>query len=111
MIIKNIRKRFIQLSVSITMAVFIVACGATNPPTPSEGHIKSTPAADTADKNSIPTPVIQAPALQRPGKRAKLETYTVVVNQVPVRELLFSMARDADLNLDIDSGISGKITM
>jgi len=111
MIIKNIKNRFIQLSVSITMAVFIVACGATNPPTPSEGHIKSTPAADTADKNSIPTPVIQAPALQRPGKRAKLETYTVVVNQVPVRELLFSMARDADLNLDIDSGISGKITM
>lgn len=111
MIIKNIKKRFIQLSVSITIAVFIVACGATNPPTPSEGHIKSTPAADTADKNSIPTPVIQAPALQRPGKRAKLETYTVVVNQVPVRELLFSMARDADLNLDIDSGISGKITM
>jgi MSHA type pilus biogenesis protein MshL len=111
MIIKDIKKRFIQLSVSITMAVFIVACGATNPPTPSEGHIKSTPAADTADKNSIPTPVIQAPALQRPGKRAKLETYTVVVNQVPVRELLFSMARDADLNLDIDSGISGKITM
>jgi len=93
------------------MVVFIVACGATNPPTPSEGHIKSTPAADAADKNSIPTPVTQAPALQRPGKRVKLETYTVVVNQVPVRELLFSMARDADLNLDIDSGISGKITM
>ena len=51
------------------------------------------------------------PALPRPGKRKKLETYTVVVNQVPIRELLFSMARDADLNLDIDNDISGKITM
>ena len=111
MIIKNIKKRFIQFSVASTVAIFIVACGATNPPTPSEGHIKSTPAADIAEKNSIPAPVTQAPALQRPGKRAKLETYTVVVNQVPVRELLFSMARDADLNLDIDSSISGKITM
>ena len=111
MIIKNIKIRFIQFSVSSTVAVFIVACGATNPPTPSEGHIKSTPAADIAEKNSIPAPVTQTPALQRPGKRAKLETYTVVVNQVPVRELLFSMARDADLNLDIDSSISGKITM
>ena len=40
-----------------------------------------------------------------------LETYTVVVNQVPIRELLFSMARDADLNLDIDNDITGKITM
>ena len=59
----------------------------------------------------IPKPVTQVPALPRPGEREKLETYTVVVNQVPIRELLFSMARDADLNLDIDSDISGKITM
>ena len=111
MIIKNIKKRFFQCGASITVAVFIVACGATNPPTPSQGHIKATPATKVADKKAIPSPVTQVPALQKPGKREKLETYTVVVNQVPVRELLFSMARDADLNLDIDSDISGKITM
>ena len=88
-------------------AVLIVACGATNPPEISEGHLKSTP----AEKSEIPAPVTQVPALPRPGQREKLETYTVVVNQVPIRELLFSMARDANLNLDIDSNISGKITM
>ena len=87
------------------------ACGATNPPLVSQGHIKSTPVSKASDKSAIPTPVTQVPALPRPGKREKLETYTVVVNQVPIRELLFSMARDADLNLDIDSEISGKITM
>lgn len=92
-------------------AIFIVACGATNPPVISEGHIKSTPSSKSEDKKSIPSPVTQVPALPRPGKRDKLETYTVVVNQVPVRELLFSMARDADINLDIDNDISGKITM
>jgi len=89
------------------MAAFVVACGATNPPAISEGHIQ----ADEEKKADIPEPVTQVPALPRPGKREKLETYTVVVNQVPVRELLFSMARDANLNLDIDNGISGKITM
>lgn len=87
--------------------VLIVACSATNPPEISEGHLKSTP----AEKSEIPAPVTQVPALPRPGQREKLETYTVVVNQVPIRELLFSMARDANLNLDIDSNISGKITM
>ena len=111
MIIKNIKNSILQSCIAAVTATVIVACGATNPPTPSEGHIKSTSAEDAAEKAAIPQPVKQAPALPRPGQRKKLETYTVVVNQVPIRELLFSMARDANLNLDIDSDISGKITM
>ena len=110
MIIKTIVNRIQQAFFASAITVAVVACGATNPPTPSEGHIKSSPEA-AADKASIPAPVTKAPTLPRPGKRKKLETYTVVVNQVPVRELLFSMARDADLNLDIDNDISGRITM
>ncbi len=109
MIIKNIKNRFIPASLSFGMVFFLVACGATNPPAISEGHIKSDPAAES--KKNIPQPAMQVPALPRPVKREKLETYTVVVNQVPIRELLFSMARDADLNLDIDNDIAGKITM
>lgn len=109
MMIKNIKNRFFQSCLSATAALVIVACGATNPPEPSDGHIKSGVPAKTA--GDIPQTVKQVPALPRPGKREKLETYTVVVNQVPIRELLFSMARDADLNLDIDSEISGNITM
>ena len=111
MIIINIKNRILQAFIASAIAISIVACGATNPPTVSEGHIKSTTESEAAEKASIPQPVTQVPALPRPGKREKLETYTVVVNQVPIRELLFSMARDADLNLDIDSDISGKITM
>ena len=93
---------------AVAFSVLVVSCGATNPPELSEGHIKSAPEKISGE---IPAPVMQVPALPKPGKRKKLETYTVVVNQVPVRELLFSMARDADLNIDIDSEISGKITM
>lgn len=110
MIIKNIKNRFIKSCTSLSVAAFVVSCGATNPPEISQGHIKSDPAKQR-EKEQIPEPVTQVPSLPKPGKRKKLETYTVVVNQVPVRELLFSMARDADLNLDIDSDISGSITM
>ncbi|MFV9615202.1 MAG: pilus (MSHA type) biogenesis protein MshL [Gammaproteobacteria bacterium] len=110
MIIINSIKQIQHVCFAAVFAVTVVACGATNPPTISQGHIKSTPDA-AADKASIPQPVSHVPALPRPGKRKKLETYTVVVNQVPIRELLFSMARDANLNLDIDNDISGKITM
>jgi general secretion pathway protein D len=111
MTINTIKNRIYKAFVTTAAALTVVACGATNPPTPSEGHIKSTTESEAAEKSSIPQTVTQVPALPRPGKRKKLETYTVVVNQVPIRELLFSMARDADLNLDIDSDISGTITM
>lgn len=85
----------------------LAACGAIKQPNFSEGHIS---AANT-DAADIPAPVRRAPALPRPVQRPDLETYTVIVNQVPVRELLFSMARDAKLNLDIDTDITGSVTM
>jgi general secretion pathway protein D len=106
----RIKDRILHSCMMLLMAAFVISCGATNPPTPSEGHIKSDDKVAESRKN-IPQPVKQVPALPRPGKRQKLETYTVVVNQVPIRELLFSMARDADLNLDIDNDIAGSITM
>jgi len=89
-------------------ALFALAgCGASNPPEMSKGHLGM----DIEEVASIPEPVIQAPVLPAPEQRPNLETYTVIVNQVPVRELLFSMARDAELNLDIDNNIKGKVTM
>jgi len=87
--------------------LMLVACGASKPPVMSQGHLGS----DIISPDVIPSPVIEAPILPEPEQRPSLETYTVVVNQVPVRELLFSMARDASLNLDIDSDIKGKVTM
>ncbi len=40
-----------------------------------------------------------------------METYSVVVHQVPVHELLFALARDARLNVDIHPGIEGQVTL
>lgn len=91
----------------LALMMTLVACGATNPPAMSQGHLS----AKVESSDDIPEPVIDVPILPEPEQRPSLETYTVVVNQVPVRELLFSMARDAKLNLDIDSEIQGKVTM
>ena len=85
----------------------VAGCGASNPPEVSDGHlIFDEPAVD-----SIPEAVARVPVLPRPEHRPDLETYTVVVHDVPIRELLFSMARDAKLNLDIDNDIEGNVTM
>jgi MSHA biogenesis protein MshL len=60
---------------------------------------------------SIPAPVQQNLALPRPKAAAKVETYSVVVNNVRVQELLFALARDAKLNVDIHPGIEGIVTL
>jgi len=85
----------------------VAGCGASNPPQVSEGHLVFV----EPEAESIPEPVAHVAVLPRPEHRPDLETYTVVVHDVPIRELLFSMARDAKLNLDIDNDIEGSVTM
>ena len=52
-----------------------------------------------------------AAPLPPPKATAKAETYSVSVNNVAVQELLFALARDAKVNIDIHSGIEGTITL
>ncbi|MEX2517470.1 MAG: secretin N-terminal domain-containing protein [Gammaproteobacteria bacterium] len=76
---------------------------------PSRGHIQSDESAEPAA--NIPALVQQAPILPEPSPPAPTERYTVVVNEVPVRELLFALARDAEMNIDIYPGIAGEVTL
>lgn len=75
---------------------------------PSSGHINTQ---TTVDQSGIPQLVQQAPVLPEPEPPVELEKYTVVVNEVPVNELLFALARDAKINVDIDPSIQGVVTL
>ena len=64
-----------------------------------------------APHDSIPR-IVQYPAtLPRLDPAAPSESYSVVVHNVPVQELLFSLARDAKLNVDIFPGLSGSVSL
>lgn len=91
-------------------AFALVACGPIRPPEPSSDHIGVEPPAPLRAEE-IPAPVTASPDLPEPSQADALETFTVVVSDVPVRELLFALARDADMNLDIDNDIPGNITL
>ncbi|HEY6898219.1 MAG TPA: pilus (MSHA type) biogenesis protein MshL [Rhodocyclaceae bacterium] len=97
------------LTAAAATASLIAGC-STFSQTPSPGHLRaeSAPAQDTA---SIPQPVQSAVALPKPKAAAKTETYSVVVNNVKAQELLFALARDAKLNVDIHPGIGGTVTL
>ncbi|AZN37231.1 pilus (MSHA type) biogenesis protein MshL [Iodobacter ciconiae] len=60
---------------------------------------------------SIPRPVAAAPLLPKPQPAAKTATYSVVVHQVPVNEILFALGRDAKINVDVHAGVSGNVTL
>ncbi len=82
--------------------------GCFQPMKPSAGHLGEQPAPPAA---SIPAPVQALPMPPKPKPSVRPETYSVVVNQVNVRELLFALARDARVNVDIHPGITGAVTL
>ncbi|HVQ61838.1 MAG TPA: secretin N-terminal domain-containing protein, partial [Burkholderiales bacterium] len=94
----------------ISLAVFVLAMGgcAHAPVEQSQTHLKP-PAAPPS--GAIPSPVQISTVLQEPRPTPRPETYTVVVNGVKVQELLFALARDAKLNVDVHSGIAGTVTL
>ncbi|AXA91047.1 pilus (MSHA type) biogenesis protein MshL [Massilia sp. YMA4] len=82
------------------------ACGAPQLPI-SPAHVTEPPRAAGA----IPEPVQQSPALPPPRPTPRVETYSVTVHKVPVESVLFALARDAGLNVDIHPSIEGSVTL
>ena len=79
------------------------------PPPAADAHLG--PAINSSAAADIPAVVGQAPYVPPPAATADSERYTVVVNEVPVRELLFALARDASRNVDIAGEITGTVTL
>ncbi len=95
---------------SALAALLALSCSACvqAPPT-----VVAAPAAAKAQsrRDLIPQPVRFAAALPRLDPAVPSESYSVVVHNVPVQELLFSLARDAKLNVDIFPGLSGSVSL
>jgi general secretion pathway protein D len=90
----------------------LTGCAHQTPIPPSQGHVGSEPetlaAAPSAD---IPKPVKKLSYIPPPKPKVKEQTYSVVVSAVPVQEVLFALARESKLNVDIDPTIQGKVTL
>lgn len=100
----------IRFLCATTMAFALAACTAPVPRDAARGHL-TTETARPAASADIPAPVQQTVNLPKPRSQPKAETYSVVVNNVAVADLLFALARDAKLNVDIHPGITGFVTL
>lgn len=90
-----------------------MGCVPKPPPQESDALRHDPPALQTQGvEASIPETVKVSPFLPREESKGLVQsTYTVVVTDVPVREVLFALARDAHLNVDIVPGITGQVTL
>lgn len=103
-------RRLTVICSTVVAALLLVSCANVPSQPPSQGHLRSEGLPASVSGN-IPAPVAQAAILPRPKPTAKTETFSVVVNDVKVQELLFAMARDAKINVDIHAGIQGTVTL
>ena len=100
-----------DLKKTASTALFIAllaGCGQV-PIKPASTHINAADAPRA--EGQIPPPVRVAPVLPKPEPTARPETYSVVVNNVDVHDLLFALARNAKVNVDIEPGLTGKVTL
>ena len=89
-------------------AALLAAGCAQAPLEPATNHLR----ADQPEAaGTIPPPVQVTPVLPKPKPSVRPETYSVVVNNVRAQELLFALARDARLQIDIDPNLTGTVTL
>jgi len=88
-------------------ALLLASCGQA-PVKPAATHLR---AEEARDAGVIPAPVQISPALPKPQPSARPETYSVVVSNVRAQELLFALARDARIQIDIDPNLTGSVTI
>ena len=93
--------------IAAALALAVAGCGQI-PLKPAPSHVL---ADEKPPEGTIPAPVQLAPVLPPPSPAPRPETYSVVVNNVRVQDLLFALARDAKLNVDIHPGIAGSVTL
>jgi MSHA biogenesis protein MshL len=94
-------------AVAAIVVVLLAGCGQ-KPLKPAPTHLS---ADEARVDGAIPPPVQITPVLPQPKPAVRPETYSVVVNNVRVQELLFALARDARLNVDIHPDITGTVTL
>lgn len=98
----------LQKILCILMPLGLISCA--NAPADfsvSDHHIKEA----VRPASNAPDIIQSAPMPEAPAQKRLNETFTVVVNDVPVKELIFAIARDANVEIDVHSDVEGTVTL
>ena len=101
-----------RIIVSASLSVFLAGCGAPNY-SQSDMHItvEEVDSQKPVEKGRAPALVKASPTAPLLSNREDSDTYDVIVTNVPVRDLLFALARDAGINMDVDDEVGGIVSI
>jgi len=98
---------FCQRLAGFCCCIWLAGCAGPTPLAPSNQHLTPSPVVAGRPPDFALAPPMPKPP--RPSERQEL--YSVVMRDVAVQDLLFALARDAKLNIDIHPAITGMVTM
>ena len=102
-------------AVAAGMSLLLCAC-TTQPMRPDKTDLTARGAASALMRPKAPTAdtvpdLVESTPAPRPRDTPHLERYSVVVSDVDIRDLLFAVARDAKVNVDVDPRIQGHVSI
>lgn len=111
----DVSQRFLEpgssYAAGVVLLMLVAGCADIRPHVPpSEGHI-SAPQTRPEPEKVIPPPARTSSFVPPPKPAIKPQTYSVVVNEVPIKELLLALARDTRQNIDIHPGLTGLVSL
>lgn len=99
----------------ILLMLSMAACQSSRPDAqafaPSPEHLQRKPVSSTDQQVPIPTVSSRVPYLPKPRAKKYNDLYSVSVVQVPVKDVLFKLARDASLDVDIMDSADVLVTL
>lgn len=98
--------RFVVLF-SVLCCMGLSGC-ITPPQRPAVGHLTPPPLVEGRPPALLDTPWLPPPPQ---AARPKADVFSVSVHNVPIRDLLFAIARDAKLNLDVHPDLQGTVSI
>ena len=113
---KNEVRKNRQAITGIVSALILTLAGCgTLPVARVDGHLKAEPrdasVPNSPTRGNVPDTVRQVPLPPPPQARIDEVKYSIVVENIPVRELLFAISRDTKVNIDIHPDIEGSVTL
>jgi general secretion pathway protein D len=93
----------------LVFALLLAACTSTPPALDTGTHLGSANITAPSPQTVSPPRETMPPA--KPPQQEPPATYSIVVTNVRVQDLLFALARDARINIDIHPGLSGTVTL
>ena len=105
------KTRIIVRLATCSILALTTACGTSLPESPTSEGRHLIPAAVEAGDTGIPSVVNQVPVVTVPQPEVTPETFSFVGFDVPVREVLFTIARESQFNIDIHPEVGGLVSL